>query len=205
MVCSAPLKSPCLQRRLGARPWSQPWDLPHCAGEASFAAYGVFDGHGGRATATYASNFLLKTVAAAVDAPFGLASDDEAATAEAAQPANGAPKKPAAGTGAAGEAGRQGHAAVGGSVEELVAALPPEDAAAWRLQAELLRRLPQACAEAFLRCNAEAQRRFPEGGTTASLALATGWELLVANVGDSCAYLDTGTEARDRAMGCQEE
>ena len=32
------------------------------------------------------------------------------------------------------------------------------------------------------------------GGTTAVLALAVGWELLVAGVGDSLAVLDTGSE-----------
>ena len=31
-------------------------------------------------------------------------------------------------------------------------------------------------------------------GTTATVAAVVGWELLVANVGDSCAYLDTGSE-----------
>jgi serine/threonine protein phosphatase PrpC len=48
---------------------------------------------------------------------------------------------------------------------------------------------------AFQAVDADARRRFPaRGGTTATLALACGWELLVANVGDSCAYLDTGSE-----------
>ena len=31
-------------------------------------------------------------------------------------------------------------------------------------------------------------------GTTATVACLAGWQLLVANVGDSCAYLDTGNE-----------
>ena len=31
-------------------------------------------------------------------------------------------------------------------------------------------------------------------GTTATLAALNGWQLLVANVGDSSAYLDTGSE-----------
>lgn len=31
-------------------------------------------------------------------------------------------------------------------------------------------------------------------GTTATVAVLIGWELTVANVGDSCAYLDTGSE-----------
>ena len=75
-----------------------------------------------------------------------------------------------------------------------VEGLPAEDAAAWRLQATLLRRLPRACVAGFCRVNEEAHRRFPEGGTTATLVVAVGWEVVVANVGDSCAYLDTGAE-----------
>ena len=31
-------------------------------------------------------------------------------------------------------------------------------------------------------------------GSTATVAAVTGWEVLIANVGDSCAYLDTGVE-----------
>jgi serine/threonine protein phosphatase PrpC len=39
-----------------------------------------------------------------------------------------------------------------------------------------------------------AQRRPAGGGTTATLVLAAGWELLVASAGDSLAVLDTGSE-----------
>jgi serine/threonine protein phosphatase PrpC len=38
------------------------------AGEASFSAFGVFDGHGGSQAATFASNHLLQAVMAEVDA-----------------------------------------------------------------------------------------------------------------------------------------
>ncbi len=31
-------------------------------------------------------------------------------------------------------------------------------------------------------------------GTTATVAILIGWELIVASVGDSCAFLDTGSE-----------
>ena len=31
-------------------------------------------------------------------------------------------------------------------------------------------------------------------GSTATVAAVTGWEVIIANVGDSCAYLDTGGE-----------
>lgn len=43
-------------------------------------------------------------------------------------------------------------------------------------------------------CDAKARAQFKHGGSTATLAFVSGWELLVANCGDSCAYLDTGTE-----------
>lgn len=44
---------------------------PAPAGEASFAVFGIFDGHGGRSVATYASNNLLKLVMARVNAAEG--------------------------------------------------------------------------------------------------------------------------------------
>ena len=31
-------------------------------------------------------------------------------------------------------------------------------------------------------------------GTTATVAVLVGWELIVASVGDSCAFFDTGSE-----------
>jgi serine/threonine protein phosphatase PrpC len=127
---------------------------------ASFAAFGIFDGHGGRQAATFASNALLKYLAAALDDP--------------ALPAPGAPLAP-------------------GDLPP-VEGLPAEDVGEWLAQAELARRLPAALAAAFLRCDAEAQARFPRGGTTATLAVQAGWELLVASVGDSLAFLDTGAE-----------
>jgi len=52
----------------------------------------------------------------------------------------------------------------------------------------------QALYGAFMRADAECKRRFRKGGTTATVAVACGWELLTASVGDSCAYLDTGRE-----------
>lgn len=52
----------------------------------------------------------------------------------------------------------------------------------------------QAMYAAFMRADAECKRRWKKSGTTATLAVACGWELLVASVGDSCAYLDTGRE-----------
>lgn len=31
-------------------------------------------------------------------------------------------------------------------------------------------------------------------GTTATVAAISGWEAVIANVGDSCAYMDSGVE-----------
>lgn len=31
-------------------------------------------------------------------------------------------------------------------------------------------------------------------GTTATVVAVSGWEAVIANVGDSCAYMDTGVE-----------
>lgn len=36
--------------------------------------------------------------------------------------------------------------------------------------------------------------RLQESGSTVSVVALVGWELVVANVGDSCVYLDTGSE-----------
>ncbi|KAL4448974.1 hypothetical protein ABPG77_007691 [Micractinium sp. CCAP 211/92] len=130
------------------------WGLDGAAERTSFSAFGVFDGHGGRQVATFASNSLLKAVMAEVDSsPVPLQEVPE------------------------------------------VEGLSEAEAAQWRLQATLMKRLPQACSAAFQAVDADAQRRWPQrGGTTATLAVACGWELLVANVGDTCAYLDTGSE-----------
>ena len=57
---------------------------------------------------------------------------------------------------------------------------------------------------AFVDIDNECLRRFKTSGTTATLAVVVGWELLVANVGDSCAYLDTGSEIiQVRALGAR--
>ena len=53
---------------------------------------------------------------------------------------------------------------------------------------------PQALHAGFVECDDECLKRFKHSGTTATLAVCVGWELLVANVGDSLAYLDTGAQ-----------
>jgi serine/threonine protein phosphatase PrpC len=52
----------------------------------------------------------------------------------------------------------------------------------------------QALHRGFAHIDAECRRRFQKSGTTATLAVLVGWELIVASVGDSVAYLDTGAE-----------
>jgi len=48
----------------------------------------------------------------------------------------------------------------------------------------------------FLEADKTCRARFPRSGTTATLAIVVGWEVIVANVGDSAAYLDTGKQVR---------
>lgn len=52
----------------------------------------------------------------------------------------------------------------------------------------------QALFAGFVEADATCMSKYKESGTTATLAVAVGWELLVASVGDSLAYLDTGAE-----------
>jgi serine/threonine protein phosphatase PrpC len=54
--------------------------------------------------------------------------------------------------------------------------------------------ISQALYGGFNEVDAECRRRFKTSGTTATLAVQVGWELIVANVGDSLAFLDTGAE-----------
>jgi serine/threonine protein phosphatase PrpC len=46
----------------------------------------------------------------------------------------------------------------------------------------------------FLEADKTCSGKFKTSGTTATLAIVSGWDLLVANVGDSLAFLDTGRE-----------
>jgi len=143
--------------------------------ETTFSAWGIFDGHGGKHVATYASNSMLKEIMAAAEEPCVPVS---------AGPPVDKTNIPRI------------------DLSDVLASHPEkkekgEDEAKeeYYLQAELARRLPTALTQAFIHCNAEAQRRFKSGGgTTATVAMAVGWELIVANAGDSLAFLDTGAE-----------
>lgn len=54
----------------------------------------------------------------------------------------------------------------------------------------------QAMFAGFLEADKICRGRFKVSGTTATLAVVVGWEVFVANVGDSAAYLDTGKQVR---------
>lgn len=54
--------------------------------------------------------------------------------------------------------------------------------------------VPQALHAGFVETNRVCVNKFERSGTTATLAVLVGWELIVASVGDSLAFVDTGTE-----------
>lgn len=126
--------------------------------EAPFAAFGVFDGHGGKFAAAHAAKQLLGRVMAAVDR--GVPAPSQPSPPEA--PLGGTPPE---GTGSDPPGGSskvapQGAGLAGGPPEaEGVAAdaAVPEGASArvralWRLQDELLERLPQVGTPSFSFC-----------------------------------------------------
>ncbi|KAI8474390.1 MAG: hypothetical protein J3K34DRAFT_130545 [Monoraphidium minutum] len=126
-------------------------------------------GHGGSESSAYAARALLQ--AQLKDALQACAGSEPGAAAAAAA---------AAADGGEGEDGDEG--------------VSQEERDVWAAQDALIERLPKALYAAFMRADAECKRRFRKSGTTATLAVACGWSLLVAGVGDSCAYLDTGRE-----------
>ena len=150
-----------------------PSPSPAAAAAARVSAWGIFDGHGGKKVATFASNSLLKDVFDAAEAPCL----PEGLVGPAVSPAT-----------LLEELEQE-------SEPSLLCSMSQRDVEEWAVQAELTRRLPLSMTKGFAHCNQEAQRRFKAGGgTTATLAVAVGWELIVANVGDSLAFLDTGAE-----------
>ncbi|KAK3278009.1 hypothetical protein CYMTET_14019, partial [Cymbomonas tetramitiformis] len=64
----------------------------------------------------------------------------------------------------------------------------------WAAQDALLARLPAALRYAFLATEKEFNARTRISGTTATVVVVCGWEAVVANVGDSLAFFDTGKE-----------
>eukprot|EP00879_Flechtneria_rotunda_P029204 GHRR01031486.1.p1 GENE.GHRR01031486.1~~GHRR01031486.1.p1 ORF type:complete len:516 (+),score=198.60 GHRR01031486.1:1276-2823(+) len=147
------------------------WTPAGGSAAASFSAFGIFDGHGGKPAATFASKELLPTVMRLLDR-----CKDGNNTGS-----SSASKLVATLVGAEGE---QTH-----EVE-----VTEDDVAVWAAQQALVDRLPKAMFAGFLEADKICKARHKVSGTTATLAVAVGWELLVANVGDSAAYLDTGKE-----------
>ena len=56
---------------------------------------------------------------------------------------------------------------------------------------EWLDQLPMAMAEAFLECHKDFAKRGEPSGSTATVAIVSGWTVTVAAVGDSRAVMDT--------------
>jgi len=178
----------------GSRKKEDKWLLKHenrwsCGDgpETNVGIWGVFDGHGGRQVATYASHALVKYVSEFCSDPVNEAKEMEDAM----------------------------HSDLDSTSDDMTVSSPRvlddhtprpdendvenvlrDDACLdqWSSQCELMKRLPNAVHRAFLKCDEMACKQFPHGGTTATMAFLCGWQLLVANVGDSCAYLDTGAE-----------
>ncbi len=147
--------------------------------------WGVFDGHGGRQVATYASHALLKYVAEYCASPCegGNVSQEEEVSDGDSYDSYVSPRVLGGGE----------HGGVEeGEIEEVYTQEGCMEE--WSVQYELMKRLPGAVQKAFLKCDEMACKQFAHGGTTATVAVVCGWQLLVANVGDSCAYFDTGSE-----------
>ncbi|GLC58862.1 hypothetical protein PLESTB_001409100 [Pleodorina starrii] len=144
------------------------WSVGGIEGAATpVSAFGIFDGHGGRMAAQHTAKQLLPLVARFAERAVG----PDASTNPEQLVAEGyiAPEQ-------AEEA------------EEL------KRARVAAVQDALIARLPKALHAGFVQCDEDVISRHKASGTTATLAIQVGWELLVANVGDSLAYLDTGSE-----------
>ncbi|GAX81509.1 hypothetical protein CEUSTIGMA_g8937.t1 [Chlamydomonas eustigma] len=149
------------------------WSMPSVNGSAPFSAFGVFDGHGGKAAANYASKNMMELVGKYMDRCKG----SEPVLLD---PAN------------------------------LPVDLGEEQRASLAVQDVMVERFPKALFAGFVEANKVCMERYKESGTTATLVVAVGWTLLVASVGDSLAFLDTGTEilqisGNHRVSDCPEE
>jgi serine/threonine protein phosphatase PrpC len=166
---------------------SNTWSLKSAADEhstnAHFGAWGVFDGHGGRQVATYASHSLIKFVAEYCGHPLASNELDELHPSSDDCESDDILCSPRV----LDDSSQRIDA-----VEHILQNEPAVDE--WSAQCEFMKRLPIAVRRAFLKCDEMACKQFAHGGTTGTVAFLCGWQLLVANVGDSCAYLDTGSE-----------
>ncbi|KAL3143652.1 hypothetical protein ABBQ38_002448 [Trebouxia sp. C0009 RCD-2024] len=120
--------------------------------------FGVFDGHGGKQAAGFASKHVLPIL------------QEELA---------GVDVKPDA------------------ALPEVLCEytqLSDDDKLAWRMQDAMVQCLPAALVSTFKKVQDQFHAHTQVSGSTATVAVIVGWDLLVASVGDSEAYLDTGAE-----------
>ncbi|KAK9814069.1 hypothetical protein WJX72_000281 [[Myrmecia] bisecta] len=139
-------------------------------GAATFDAFGIFDGHGGKLAAQYASKNLVNHVVGALD---GISPSPDVTAPVEEQLQQLMTKE------------------LADSTSQLVSDV---DKQAWRAQDVLVDKLPQALSRGFEETQKDFWSRSKVSGTTATVVALVGWEVVVANVGDSCAVLDTGSE-----------
>eukprot|EP00208_Stichococcus_sp_RCC1054_P003755 CAMPEP_0206138556 /NCGR_PEP_ID=MMETSP1473-20131121/3407_1 /ASSEMBLY_ACC=CAM_ASM_001109 /TAXON_ID=1461547 /ORGANISM="Stichococcus sp, Strain RCC1054" /LENGTH=535 /DNA_ID=CAMNT_0053532023 /DNA_START=78 /DNA_END=1682 /DNA_ORIENTATION=- len=155
--------------------------------------FGVFDGHGGKAAATFASRHVLPLLQNALKDP-SAPEDGEASGSQASGSASSdgghSPMGDTPATANAAElkdvAGLRADVAAAGVTEVALAANECADM--------LVEALPAALVQAFAATEREFFTHSQTSGTTATVAVVAGWEVLIANVGDSLGYLDTGSE-----------
>ena len=143
---------------------------------ASFSLFGVFDGHGGKDCARFCSESLLRYVSDAQK----LDKDGEGG-----------------GGGAEAGAGDEGNTLASSSATIDLSegcGLTEAQLLVAREQERFVDTLPQALVQAFKGVDALWKEEERPSGTTATVAFLSGWELVVASVGDSCAYFHTGTQ-----------
>ncbi|GMH41356.1 hypothetical protein BSKO_09266 [Bryopsis sp. KO-2023] len=73
-------------------------------------------------------------------------------------------------------------------------AVSPTEADTCTSQEKLIAKMPSALRDAFMSLDASFRLTGQDSGTTATVVAIIGWEVVVANVGDSLVYLDTGSE-----------
>ncbi|KAK9918098.1 hypothetical protein WJX75_001295 [Coccomyxa subellipsoidea] len=183
----APIRGPYVKQAFakslykGEDAWLQQRDVsvPASGGNASVDIFGVFDGHGGKQAAVYASKHMMSAVLSALDQHIGK-DDEDTCENGMCIPTKHAPD-----------------AVVEVSAEEQLAdcdVVKPEERALWRAQDAIVEAMPHALSDAFQKVEADFFEHTKVSGSTATVAALTGWEVVIANVGDSCAYLDTGGE-----------
>lgn len=127
-------------------------------------AMGVFDGHGGKGAGQYTAKHIMSAVTAGLKE-----------------------------SGVSKSSAEQGESE-GSEMAGLQSDLAGDDVDAWQLQDAAVEQLPEALSHAFQQVQQDFFAQSKQSGTTATLVTLVGWDVFVANVGDSCAYLDTGCE-----------